>query len=254
MKKRLSLLLALVMLLQLAPTRSVVAWAEDSGTPGSAQNESGSEAEALILPAGEIPDKREANIKHFRMTDGSNMAVVYPAAVHFEENGDWAEIDNQLELRDDAEGGQVYVNRRNSFGVSLPAALDKESWFGVSTGGHSLFFRLLGVQESKAAVAEEPKPSEDPLERAVSVHYDSAVLYTDALPGSELRYDLGGQSLKETICFSALEFVPEELSYEIRAEGLQAEWGKDGEILFLAEDASYTTGQVLSCDGGFFIG
>ncbi|MBR3475194.1 MAG: DNRLRE domain-containing protein, partial [Oscillospiraceae bacterium] len=170
------------------------------------------------------------------MTDGSNMAVVYPAAVHFEENGDWAEIDNQLELRDDAEGGQVYVNRRNSFGVSLPAALDKESWFGVSTGGHSLFFRLLGVQESEAAVAEEPKPSEDPLERAVSVHYDSAVLYTDALPGSELRYDLGGQSLKETICFSALEFVPEELSYEIRAEGLQAEWGKDGEILFLAED------------------
>ena len=37
-KSVLALLLALVMLLQLAPTRSVVAWAEDSGIPGSELN------------------------------------------------------------------------------------------------------------------------------------------------------------------------------------------------------------------------
>ena len=193
-----------------------------------------------LLPVGEESSKREANIKHFRMTDGSNMAVVYAAAVHFEENGDWVEIDNSLELRNEAENGllpeQVYVNRRNSFGVSLPAALGKERWLRVSNNGHSLSFRLVGLQESEAALEEEPKPAEDPVERAVYVHYSSAVLYPDALPGAELRYDVRGQSLKETITFPALENVPEVFSYEIRAEGLRAEPGEDGALRFFAED------------------
>lgn len=193
-----------------------------------------------LLPVGEESSKREANIKHFRMTDGSNMAVVYAAAVHFEENGDWVEIDNSLELRNEAENGllpeQVYVNRRNSFGVSLPAALGKERWLRVSNSGHSLSFRLVGLQESEAALEEEPKPAEDPVERAVYVHYSSAVLYPDALPGAELRYDVRGQSLKETITFPALENVPEVFSYEIHAEGLRVELGEDGALRFFAEN------------------
>ena len=197
------------------------------------------------LPVGEDNSKREDHIKHFRMTDGSWLAATYPYAVHYEESGAWIEIDNRLKEKEqeytvpfpekDIVHEKAYVNLRNRFGVSLPTSLSKKSWFRVSDSGHSLFFRLRGVKESKSVVDAEPSPPEDPIQKAIHVHYNSTVHYPEALPGAELKYDVSGQSLKETISFPSLDTVPEELSYEIWAEGMTAEVLEDGEIHFFAE-------------------
>lgn len=39
---------------------------------------------------------REEYTKHFALDNGAMMAVVYPYAVHYEENGAWEDIDNTL--------------------------------------------------------------------------------------------------------------------------------------------------------------
>ncbi len=251
-KSLLSLLLVLVMLLQLMPTQTVRAWADDAAETGKEEVQEAADA----VPVGEDDSKREANIKQFRMSDGSMLAATYPMAIHFEESGSWIEVDNRLEAVEaekllaqeaafpsDEEqeplwdaGELLYHNRQNRFGVLLPVTLQEESWFGVSDSGHELYFRLAGTQASESLVEEEDAPGDDPLSKAIFVHYYSTVRYPEALPGAELRYEVSGQSLKEAITFPELGLVPEQLSYEIRAEGLRAEMTEDGEIRFLAED------------------
>ena len=201
-------------------------------------------------PVGEDKSRRKENIKQLRMTDGSWLAATYPYAVHYEESGAWIEIDNRLEEKEQEfsvpfqEKGEAdpkpihentYVNLKNRFGVNLPVYLGEKSWFGVSDSGHSMFFRLRDVRESKSVVDEETCLPEDPIQKALYVHYNSTVHYPEALPGAELKYNVSGQSLKETITFPRLDSVPEELTYEIWAEGMTAEKAAEGEIRFAAD-------------------
>ena len=130
---------------------------------------------------------------------------------------------------------KAYINLQNRFGVTLPVFLSTNSWFGVSDSGYNLYFRITGIQECESVLEKESDPPEDPLQKALFVHYNSTVLYPDALPGAELKYDVCGQSLKETITFPELGIVPEQVSYEIFAEGMTAELTEDGEVHFFAE-------------------
>ena len=43
--------------------------------------------EAGVSVVAEDSDRRELEVKHFRMTDGSSRAAVYSHAVHYLENG-----------------------------------------------------------------------------------------------------------------------------------------------------------------------
>ena len=59
----------------------------------------------------EVPEKRERCVKHFQMTQKGMAAAVYPAPVHYEEDGQWKEIDNRLEAVQE-DGREVYRERR----------------------------------------------------------------------------------------------------------------------------------------------
>lgn len=45
---------------------------------------------------GELVDQRSESEKQFRRADGLTEAVVYPYPVHYQENGEWKDIDNTL--------------------------------------------------------------------------------------------------------------------------------------------------------------
>ncbi|MBQ2445135.1 MAG: hypothetical protein II272_01710, partial [Oscillospiraceae bacterium] len=101
--KLLSILLVATLLVQLVPA-SVFAVEEEP----SAQSTSREEMTTDHLTEGEentesgtIPSilfeeesLREESVKHFRMDDGSYIAVQYGTPVHYEENGQWVEYDN----------------------------------------------------------------------------------------------------------------------------------------------------------------
>ena len=71
----------------------------------------------------EVPEKRERCVKHFQMTQKGMAAAVYPAPVHYEEDGQWKEIDNRLEpVQED--GREVYRNFASAVRVSFAKESD----------------------------------------------------------------------------------------------------------------------------------
>ncbi len=57
---------------------------------------SGNHEKAIASILEEDITKRESNVKHFRLSDGSYVAVIYNESVHYEKDGEWKDIDNTL--------------------------------------------------------------------------------------------------------------------------------------------------------------
>lgn len=71
-------------------------------------NEKGSKEQSAKLNSKskilkEVVEKREENVKHFLMSDGTYQAVMYKGPVHYSKNGKWQDIDNSLTEKQDTE-------------------------------------------------------------------------------------------------------------------------------------------------------
>lgn len=77
--------------------------------------------------SGEIPELRGEYEKHFSLSDGTYSAVVYPYAVHYDEDGTWQEIDNTLRS-----GSETYMVAAEP-GVELAELLPAEQDGGLTT-------------------------------------------------------------------------------------------------------------------------
>lgn len=90
-----SILLVLTMLINMLPVHALALDSEDRGS-ASAQGDTESHTVQII---GEVEGLREEGIKHFRLSDGSFVAVSYGLPVHFQNSGgQWIDIDNRLSL------------------------------------------------------------------------------------------------------------------------------------------------------------
>lgn len=65
----------------------------------------------------EIPSMRNRHAKVFSDEEGIYYAEVYLDPIHYEDNGEWEEIDNTLI---DSETGTHYENTDNEFSVGFP--------------------------------------------------------------------------------------------------------------------------------------
>lgn len=95
----LSLLLCLLLMLELLPAG---VWAREAAVDGEAQTISADRGAEEISQTvlGEVLENRDESEKHFRMDDGSFLAVDYGMPVHYaQEDGAWADIDNTLILQ-----------------------------------------------------------------------------------------------------------------------------------------------------------
>ena len=92
----LSILLALVLVFELFPTGALAleAGANEAETP-TAQEVAAGEPSGNVI--GEVTEYRDEREKHFRMEDGSFIAVDYGVPVHYAlDEETWADIDNTL--------------------------------------------------------------------------------------------------------------------------------------------------------------
>ena len=95
----LSMLLAFVLVFELFPTGAL---AQDAGTgetdATTAREVAEGEAGGTVL--GEVTEYRDEREKHFRMEDGSFIAVDYGVPVHYAlDEETWVDIDNTLVLQ-----------------------------------------------------------------------------------------------------------------------------------------------------------
>ena len=151
MKKYLKILLVLVLTISLVVTHIPIITAENISistndtaiTEETVAQETESDEDAYIL--GELKDKRSKDTKHFRMSDGSIKACVYPQNVHYLKNGIYEDIDNTL-IYDEEKG--VYTNKENSTRVTLPEDFTND-YVEYSTDSGFVKFKLLGSSNKK---------------------------------------------------------------------------------------------------------
>lgn len=90
-RRLVSLVLSAGMLLELLPMRS---WAAEDVSWVEPPAEVVQEAPPAV--EGEVEALRSETGKHFRLSDGSFLAVDYGMPVHYQEDGEWLDIDNRL--------------------------------------------------------------------------------------------------------------------------------------------------------------
>lgn len=115
-KRIIALLLSITLLGQMIPVEATAAsTAEDQNAtlPG--------EASTVVL--GEVSQSREESVKHFRMGDGSYIAVDYGMPVHYADDGIWVDIDNTLILEE--EHGTQTARAASGNNVSVWGTVEK---------------------------------------------------------------------------------------------------------------------------------
>ena len=98
-------------------------------------------ADASVLYENE--DKRSEFSKDFALSNGFSLAAVYPYAVHFEDDGQWKEIDHTLTSAVER-GTAVYKNKAGAWDVYFPQTLTSQNSVSVSKDGYTLSFGMAG--------------------------------------------------------------------------------------------------------------
>lgn len=142
----LSTILVIAMLVQIMPIRSLAA----SSNSNAVDVETGQPSLGVL---GEVEDLREEDTKHFRMSDGSFIAVSYGMPVHYQdENGNWADIDNTITINSDTSSYQL--NRSDAV-VSFSNALTNGKILTTSIDGKSISMSLLDTAQAVLMIAGE---------------------------------------------------------------------------------------------------
>ena len=181
-----SILMALLMVIQ---SSTVITFAEET-------EEEPAEVPCVQASAvEELTEKRTVNTKHFRMSDGTYRAVSYAVPVHYEEAGEWKEIDQSLV----DENGRMKTKQSRtpvSFGCRA-----EDQLVTVGEGENALSFDLIGQQvsapvEAPAVQAAEPQTG---LSQQPAGRLENQVTYQNILESTDLTYDISADRLKESI-------------------------------------------------------
>ncbi len=151
--KLLSLFLVLAMLVQMMP---VMSFADDDDLPSFSETAPES---AVVTVLGEVEELREENIKHFRLSDGTFVAVDYGMAVHYEDSeGSWQDINNTISQ--DA-ATQTFNLERDDAIVSFASSLTNGKVLTTSKGDASITMTLLDSDEVNRMLGiEDDTPDE----------------------------------------------------------------------------------------------
>lgn len=92
---------------------------DETVTEDVAEEDMADEEPHTVLILEEDISQRTSNVKIFQNEDHSYTAAVYPDAVHYEENGEWKEIDNSLADAGEEDGTQYIGNQGNLLDVKF---------------------------------------------------------------------------------------------------------------------------------------
>lgn len=150
-KKSISLILVLTLLVQLLPVVAFGVGDETNDLDISTDSETVSMKDDDAEIVGEEDALREESVKHFRLRDGGYMLVEYETAVHYQTaDGSWEEIDNTLQKT-----GQQYVAQAGDMTRKFAASLDSGFLFETAYQGQSVSMSL-ARRSSRDVVAAAP--------------------------------------------------------------------------------------------------
>jgi len=200
----------------------VTALSTDESVSTVEETETSLDEEPYVL--GEDLSKREESAKHFRMSDGSYVAVQYAEPVHYlDSDGTYVEYDNTLSLSQNTSSGLIgnlqsgnlttenitaingYKANKSDVSITLANSASQSKLTSISKGEYSVSIIPLSLNTSSKVVVNnttaKPTLSSKPTIEEASKLYNhtSSVKYTNLFNGADLEYVLSGSKLKENI-------------------------------------------------------
>lgn len=205
---------------------------EDSAEVQELPESSASEEPQIVE---EIVSMREANVKHFLMSDGTYMAAEYDAPVHYFESGQWVDIDNTL-----IETENGFQNKANDFHVTFSSGVLGNKLVEVSRDGYSVSWKYmpsLGTSLSNISAKRKAQFSspEETSDSSILSRVRSTLSYEDIESDMDLTYTLGGNYLKEDIVVYRKK-LRYSFKMKLYTENLNAALKEDGSISFTSAD------------------
>lgn len=125
-------LLVVAMLISMVPTSVLAENTSDDTTPDSTSSE------AKIVE--EVIAKRTEYTKEYLLDNGLFAAAVYNEPVHFQEDGQWKEIDNTLVSKEDG----TYTNTAGVWDVQFPQQLSQSNAISITKDGYTVSIGMSG--------------------------------------------------------------------------------------------------------------
>ena len=143
MQKTLSVVLSVLFVIYLVP-----AWVYADMFDAESEVTDVSENISIINEPFEVESLREESVKHFRLEDGTFIAVQYDDAVHrLDESGKWQDIDNTL-----VSDGQFFSNARVKFAKKTNGS---EKLVTIHDGNYKLTLSLDGANKKVNGVIND---------------------------------------------------------------------------------------------------
>lgn len=203
MKKHFKILLAFVLSLAIVVTHIPMISAEDIfGTT----NKNDIKQENIIQPTyekseahiiGEVIEKREANVKVFRLSDGTYMYAEYPQQIHFKENDKWIDYDNTLiEEKSEESDNTELVNGKSDIKVKFSKKTNGKKIVQIEKSGYKISWYYTNAQKSTGTIEGGKVVSNN---KFFLDKLTSTVLYKNIYKNIDLEYVVLPTALKENI-------------------------------------------------------
>ncbi|HAS38485.1 MAG TPA: hypothetical protein DCS04_07820 [Ruminococcaceae bacterium] len=167
--KVIAVILTVIMIVGILPMTVLAEELNETQLMKTVEIESDKKEKSPIV--GEVTDKRDENTKFFERRDGSYTAVITSEPIHYEDNGEWKEIDNTL-----IKTNNKITNKENSFSVDFPTSIDSNSTVSVADGDSTLSFSMNNIGTSAAVI--DNSAVEGTPELLQSINTGSAVEYS----------------------------------------------------------------------------
>lgn len=207
--------------------------------------------ELTAAPSETLPDSplmyedesgREENIKRFVREDRAVEAVIYPYPVHYDKEGEWADIDNRLVAEQRADGTSVYTNQAAPFNVYFADNISSDELVRVEKDGYVISWRMADRSANAVATIGSQASSQMAISEAsandmrILPNLSSVITYPGALNGADISYVVGPTGIRELITVDNAAQLSANYTMEVTCSGL-APMAEGGEIKFFDADS-----------------
>ena len=207
--------------------------------------------ELTAAPSETLPDSplmyedesgREENIKRFVREDRAVEAVIYPYPVHYDKEGEWADIDNRLVAEQRADGTSVYTNQAAHFNVYFADNISSDELVRVEKDGYVISWRMADRSANAVATIGSQASSQMAISEAsandmrILPNLSSVITYPGALNGADISYAVGPTGIRELITVDNAAQLSANYTMEVTCSGLTP-MAEGGEIKFFDADS-----------------
>ena len=265
-KQLLSIVVVLALLIQLLPMQALATSSSAKETTATLQNSFTESEQPPVTVVVEEETLRTETEKHFRMSDGSFMAVSYGTPVHYmDDDGTWQDIDNTLSLSgnqseyclnnaqvsttfaSNLNSGEVFTTSYDGTSVSI-SLMPAAPLNSMMTADQSMTATMQGTQGEltvydRDVVADATVETESVLRPTVPGKgwtiadvipetLQSSILYEDVFPNVDLLYTAYGYNIKEQIIVNAPQ-TAYRYDFVLELDGVEAVLNEDGSVSLL---------------------